>query len=77
MRGVINGNSAYTLEALKRLLEIGDATIREGREAGILRASKIGRKVMFLGSDVVAWVEKARVVEPYKPKVGGQIDERF
>jgi excisionase family DNA binding protein len=52
---------AYDVTETARLLSIGRTSLYARVKAGELRATKLGRKTLFLASDIVAFVEHLQV----------------
>lgn len=54
-------NAVYTLEEVCQILQIHDSTARRWIKRGDIPARKIGRGYRFLGSDVLAGMERIEV----------------
>ena len=54
--GEICGNSAYTLDEIKKRLGLGVAAMRTARRRG-LKVRRIGRRAFVLGRDILAYLE--------------------
>ena len=53
----INPLAIYTGDQLSAMLDVSEETLAAARCAGALRATKKGRRVLFLGRWVLAWLE--------------------
>jgi hypothetical protein len=53
----IDPNGVYDSAALYALLEVSGATLARARREGRLRYTRQGRRVLYLGSWVLAWLE--------------------
>ena len=51
---------AYDLPALLKLVPVGRSLVYEEIAAGHLRATKVGRRTIFLADDVATWLEHLR-----------------
>lgn len=51
---------AYSVPELQQLTSIGRSFLYEEIRQGRLRATKAGRRTLFLADDVVAWLEGMR-----------------
>jgi hypothetical protein len=54
--GEIREGSAYRLDELKRRLGLNDDALRKARRKG-LRARKVGRRKLYIGSEVIAFLK--------------------
>jgi hypothetical protein len=52
----INPLSVYTSEQLSTMLDASEATLAEARRSGALRATRKGRRVLYLGEWVLDWL---------------------
>lgn len=59
---------AYSLTELLRLVPIGRTTIYREVKTGNLRATKRGRRTIFLASDIAGWLEQLPAASPAEPK---------
>jgi hypothetical protein len=53
--GEIREDAAYRLDELKRRLGLNDEALRKARRAG-LRARKVGRRKIYIGREVIAFL---------------------
>jgi excisionase family DNA binding protein len=51
---------AYSVMSLAQALEVSPATIRGAIGRGDLKATRLGRRVLVLRSDALAWLSDAR-----------------
>jgi hypothetical protein len=49
--------AVYTGDQLSAMLDVSEGTLAEARRSGVLRATKKGRRVLFLGKWVLSWLE--------------------
>ena len=54
MAGIIEPNKLYTVSELAKLLGLSERTVLRVKAAGRFPYFKVGRKVFFLGSDLLA-----------------------
>jgi excisionase family DNA binding protein len=52
----IEPHGIYTVGQLGALLDVSEATLVKARRSGALRATKKGRRVLFLGESVLEWL---------------------
>jgi hypothetical protein len=52
----INPLAVYTAEQLSAMLDVSETTLALARRSGALRWTKKGRRVLFLGEWVLAWL---------------------
>jgi hypothetical protein len=52
----INPLSVYTGDQLSSMLDVSEATLAEARRSGALRATRKGRRVLYLGEWVLDWL---------------------
>jgi len=56
---MINSDTAYSKQDLKNLKPpIGDETLREARQTGIVKAYVVGRANYYLGSELLRWISE-------------------
>lgn len=60
--GIIDERQAYSIGELMRRLGLGKSSLREARKNG-LTLRRLGTRSFVLGRDVIAFLEKCRVVE--------------
>jgi hypothetical protein len=51
--------AVYSSEHLATLLDVSEATLAEARRSGALRATRKGRRVLYLGEWVIDWLRQA------------------
>lgn len=56
VRGVVDPNRLYTVEACKREVGMGRPQLMAGRLAGVLHPVSRGRFRFYRGSELVAWI---------------------
>jgi hypothetical protein len=52
----INPLAVYTADQLSAMLDVSESTLAEARRSGALRATKKGRRRIYLGEWVLAWL---------------------
>ena len=52
----INPLAVYSADQLSAMLDVSEATLAEARRSGALRATKKGRRVLYLGEWVLDWL---------------------
>lgn len=55
--GAVRSDEAYRLDDLKRRLGLNDDALRKARRAG-LKARKVGRRKLYLGDEVIAFLRQ-------------------
>jgi len=54
--GVISPDEVYTKEGLWRCAALGPQSIRDACDSGIVKPLFRGRRVYYLGKEVIAWI---------------------
>jgi hypothetical protein len=60
----IHQTGIYGTDDLCAMLDVSPETVVEARRAGTLRFSRKGRRVIFLGEWVLAWLRAGQEVTP-------------
>ena len=55
--GCIRSDAAYTLEAIRKELGLGQAAMRSARRNG-LKVRRLGRRAFVLGADMISYLER-------------------
>jgi hypothetical protein len=66
--GTISAGQLYTMESLLRALRIGRNSVASAAADGLLPRHHLGRRVFFLGSDVIAWITTPDVAAVSDPQ---------
>jgi hypothetical protein len=53
----LNPLAVYSGDQLSAILDVGEATLADARRSGALRSVKKGRRVIYLGEWVIAWLK--------------------
>lgn len=54
--GVIAPNRLYTTEGVMRFAGLGHESLAEARRSGRIKPYEVGRRVFYLGKDIIAWI---------------------
>ncbi len=68
----INATGVYFADDVKRLFKLRNSTLRRELRLGRLRVAKRGRRYLFLGRWLIAWVEAGEVRPRHQNEANGQ-----
>ena len=55
---MLRPDSACTADGVMRAIGFGRESLGEARRSGIVRPISIGRRVYYLGAELIAWIEQ-------------------
>jgi hypothetical protein len=65
---LINPDAVYDDGSLHVALGLTDATLAAARRAGTLRYARRGKRVLYLGRWILAWLDMTATTQPAAPR---------